>query len=91
LDQEWVGDGLGFKRGYRVTTRVTLDDFNTIPAKLNGSITQGKKGSRFKLIHPDDVAVQDTHWLVKHFLPVGITSAAYGRRRNRQGHLHLHA
>src|SRR6266550_2077386 len=53
--------------------RLKLDDFNSIPAKLNGTVTQAKrKGqARLRLIHPDDVQVQDTHWLVKHFLPVG--------------------
>src|SRR5437870_13497233 len=55
-----------------VPARVKLDDFNSIPAKLNGTVTQTKRRgeARLRLIHPDDVQVQDTHWLVKPFLPV---------------------
>jgi hypothetical protein len=48
--------------------RVALKDLNTVP-KRNGA--KPEHGPKLTLIHPDEVEIQDTHWLIKHFLPVG--------------------
>jgi hypothetical protein len=71
-----------------VSVRVTLDDFNTIPAPANGNgrhTLNGSRKRRPKLINPADLEMRDPKWLVRPMVPEGALMIVQGHGGTNKG------